>query len=136
MTEEEHPPQADEERHEFSADADSLWRLTLAPATWALHFVLCYATISLACARGLFPVGAARFWLLGLTVLALLVIGRQGYKALKQWNVLDTGALSHPDGRAEDRHRFLGHAALLIAVISTIGTVFTSFPLLLLEGCR
>ncbi|ALG91368.1 MAG: hypothetical protein CL814_06375 [Confluentimicrobium sp.] len=136
MTEQEYQPHAEEERREFAAESESLWRLTLAPVTWALHLVLCYATVSLACARQLFPVDTARIWLIGATVLALALIGWQGWRALQQWNVRNTGALSHPEGKAEDRHQFLGHATFLIALISAIGTVFTSLPLLLLEGCR
>lgn len=136
MTNQEHEPLPDEERREFSAEAGSLWRLTLTPLTWAMHLVLCYATISLACARQLFPVEIAQLGLIGASVLALSFICWQGWRAVRQWNVLTTGVLTHPRGKAEDRHRFLGHAATLIAVISAIGTVYTTLPLLLLEGCR
>lgn len=136
MTNQEHNPLPDEERREFRAEAGSLWRLTLTPVAWALHLVLCYATISLACVRQLFPVGIARPGLIGASVLVLAFICWQGWRAVRQWDVLTTGALTHPEGKAEDRHRFLGHAATLIAIISAIGTIYTTMPLLLLEGCR
>jgi hypothetical protein len=38
--------------------------------------------------------------------------------------------------QAEDRHRFLGHAAFLLAVVSFIGVSYSSLPVLLLESCR
>lgn len=136
MTQHEHPPRPDEERREFSEEAESLWRITLAPATWAMHFVICYATMSLACSRQLFEPEPARLALVALTVCALALIGWLGWRSLRQWNVRNSGELSHPEGEAEDRHHFLGHAAFLLSIISFIGTGFVALPLLLLEGCQ
>lgn len=130
MTDQDRQPQAEQDRQEFSAESGSLWRLTIAPTTWAVHLILCYSTVSLACWRGLFPIYSARYWLIGASVVALAFIALQGWRAQKQWG--DQGT----DGQTEDRHRFLGHATFLIAVISGIGTVFTTLPLFLLEGCR
>ena len=40
------------------------------------------------------------------------------------------------EDKPEDRHRFLGHAAFLLSIISFIGVVFVSLPLLFIGGCR
>ncbi|AJE49056.1 hypothetical protein [Celeribacter indicus] len=131
-----HPPQPDEDRQEFAAEAGSLWRLTLPPATWAVHFVLCYSAVSLACVRGLLPIGLVRIGLLGASVIALCLIALEGRRALRQWDVRNSGVFVHKEGTDEDRHRFLGHATFLLAIISGIGTTYTSLPLLMLGGCR
>ncbi|WP_118138492.1 hypothetical protein [Oceanicella sp. SM1341] len=133
---EEHAPRPEEDRREFAEETESLWRVTFAPALWALHFLACYGLVSLACARGLFPIGATRAGLVGLTLLVLAGIAWLGWRGFRQWDVHSTGRRANPGGHAEDRHQFLGHAAFLLAIISFIGVIFVSLPLIMLEGCR
>ena len=128
-----HTPEKDSA--EFAAEAGSLWRITFAPATWAGHFLLCYTLFATGCAKG-WPVGTVRHGLIGMSVLALAVIALIGWRAYAKWSPRSTGRIVNPRGDAEDRHHFLGHAGFLLAVISFIGVVFVTLPLLLLEGCR
>lgn len=132
----ERKPEADEERREFREERESLWRITLAPATWAVHFVLCYAAAAVICAKAPALLGPARVGLVVLTGIALGLIGWLGWRAWRQWDVRRTGDHVHALGQAEDRHEFLGHAAVLLATISAVGVIYTTLPVLLLETCR
>ncbi|PWE27167.1 hypothetical protein C4N9_17835 [Pararhodobacter marinus] len=129
-------PREDEDRHAFAAEAHSLWRITFAPTVWALHFVLCYGLVSLSCAKELIPIATVQAVLTALSLLALAIIAWLGFRSLRQWRVLVTGQLEHPEGTPESRHRFLGHAAFLLSVISAIGVIFVSMPLILIGGCQ
>jgi len=130
----EHTPRRDEERREFSEEAESLIRITLAPVIWAGHFLLCYCTLAVVCAKG----GDVALWrgvLVAATVVALIAIAWTGWRSFRQWDVRNTGDFTNREGHAEDRHQFLGHAAFLLSLISGIGVIYVGLPLLLLEGC-
>lgn len=133
MTERGDPSHPQRDREEFAAEFGSLWRLTLAPVAWAAYFVIAYATVSLACIKRLFAIETAYLALLALSVLTLCFIAWTAWRAWKQW---EPGRAADRADRAVARHRFLGHATFLIAVISGIGTIFTTLPLLLLGGCK
>ena len=128
-------PRRREDQKEFAEEQASLFRITLAPLIWALHFVLCYGLVAVTCAKG-WDIGAVRAGLLGASGAALIAIAWVGWAAWRQWNVAQTGDFVNRGGRAEDRHHFLGHAAFLLAVISLIGVVFVSLPLVLIGGCQ
>lgn len=131
----ERPPRTNEERSEFAEERESLWRITLAPLAWAVHFMLCYGAVAVACEKTFLPVDPTRHALIALTVVVLAFIAWIGWRSLQQWDVRRTGNFSNPYGEAEDRHQFLGHAAFLLALISFIGVVYVSFPLLLVRSC-
>ena len=126
----------DRDRQEFAAETLSLWRITFSPVVWAAHFLLAYGIVSLACIRGLLPIGAARLGLVAVSVLALGLIGWLAWQSLRQWNVLETGDITHAAHTPENRHAFLGHAAFLLSVISFIGVVYVTLPLLFIGDCR
>lgn len=132
---EERPPRRDEERHEFREESASLMRITLGPLVWAGHFLLCYASVALVCAKG-WPVEGLRLALLAASLAALAAIGWLGWRAFRQWDVLRTGDFSNPEGHAEDRHQFLGHAAFLLAAVSAIGVVYVTLPILMIGVCQ
>ncbi|MBF9034314.1 hypothetical protein HKCCE2091_08690 [Rhodobacterales bacterium HKCCE2091] len=134
MTRPTHPPRPDEDRREFSEEAASLWRITFAPVVWAGHFVLCYGIVSLACIRGLMPIAATRAGLVAISVAALVAIGWLGWRSFRQWDTAPDRAANV--GETEGRHAFLGHAAFLLSIISAIGVVFVTLPLLLIGDCR
>ncbi|MEC7793466.1 MAG: hypothetical protein VX791_08140 [Pseudomonadota bacterium] len=130
-----HQPKRREDEAEFSEEQSSLLKITMAPTLWAAHFVVCYALVAVTCAKGWdFPTVRA-----GLLVFSCLVVGGIsliGWRAWRQWNVSETGDFINRRGRAEDRHHFLGHAAFLLSVISVIGAIFVTLPLVFIGGCQ
>lgn len=131
------------EPHEFSEERASLVRITLAPVLWALHFVVSYAAAAIVCAKwaaGADGILGLRIAIAVATVLVLAGIAWLGWRAWRQWDarigrsgreVLEDLVEEH-----EERHEFLGHAALLLAIISFIGVVYTALPVALIETCR
>lgn len=126
------------DRREFSEERASLWRITLAPSIWAVHFAASYGFAAIWCARladGLGDTAPMRLWIGAGTVLAAGLIFWLGWQAWVQWNLKGQGQHVHDRARPGDRHRFLGHAAFLLALVSLIGVVYTSLPVLLIETC-
>ena len=133
---EEHPAGGEEE---FREEEASLVRITLGPLVWAIHFVLSYAATAVFCAKLEAPqeaIQALRWGIAAGTVLALGVIAWLGRKAWHQWRSGNEDIWEDPAGTNEDRHQFLGHAALLLAVISFIGVTYTALPALFSATCR
>lgn len=129
-------PRPDADRKEFAEEAESLFRITLAPLVWAVHFVACYAVISLACAKGALAFGPSRAGLLALSAAALVAIAWLGWRSLRQWGPKNLTEVPQEVGVPEPRHQFLGHAAFLLSIISFIGVVFVTLPLVLIGGCQ
>lgn len=131
----ERAPQPNEDKREFAEEQASLFRITLGPLIWAVHFVVCYALVAATCAKG-WDIAAVRTGLLIFSAGALAGIGWVALAAWRQWNVSETGDFVNRGGRAEDRHHFLGHAAFLLSVISVVGVIFVSLPLIMIGGCQ
>jgi hypothetical protein len=129
-------PRPDADRREFAEEAESLWRITFAPLVWALHFIACYGLVSLACIKGLIGYETSRAALLALTAAALAAILWLGWRSLRQWGPDNLAEAPQEVGVPEPRHQFLGHAAFLLSIISFIGVVFVTLPLLLIGGCQ
>ncbi|MFP7571059.1 hypothetical protein [Marivita sp. S2033] len=126
----------DPDAREFSEERESLWRITLAPTTWALHFVASYGAAATVCAKAPDLIGTLRIGVAAMTVIALGLILWFGWRSWRQWDVRQTGDYTNALGEAEDRHQFLGHAAVLLSIISGIGVVYTSLPALILGTCQ
>ena len=124
---------------EFREEESSLLRITLGPLIWAAHFILSYAGTAVFCAKLDQPqaaIEALRWGIAGATVLALGGIAWAGVRSWHQWREGNEDIWEDPAGSSEDRHQFLGHAALLLAVISFIGVIYTALPALLSASCR
>src|SRR3546814_7990489 len=67
------------------AGMKSPWTLIAGPTTWALHFLACYVTAAVWCAKmsRAATLGEARLALWALTVLALAVIAWFGWRGLQ-----------------------------------------------------
>lgn len=126
---------------EFAEESESLLRITLAPTLWALHFAFTYGATAIYCAKwggaGLttFRLGAGI-----LTALVLAAIVWLGWRSWRQWdaNVGRSARAVFEDlvEEEEPRHQFLGHAAFLLSIISFVGVVYTSLPVILIGSCR
>jgi hypothetical protein len=123
---------------ETDESRQSLWRLTVGPVIWALHFLACYITAAIWCEKyagrdG--PLGSVRVAIAVLTIVALAGIA---WAARDGWRRHSFGAstLPHDFDTPEDRHRFLGFSAFLLAALSGVATIFTALVAIFMSDCR
>jgi hypothetical protein len=118
-------------------EKESLWVIAISPTIWAGHFLLSYAVAAIWCAKvagrdG--SLGAARWAIVALTAAALLcilVVGRAGWRAHRY----PGGSQPHDEDTAEDRHRLLGLAAVLLSSLSAVAVVFEALVLVFVRTC-
>ncbi len=118
-------------------EIESLWTLFTGPTVWALHFLVCYITISVHCAKA---DGAASSFhsvrlILGVvTGVALAGIVLAAYLAWRQWG-FGSGDPPHDEASRKDRLLFQGFATLLLSGLSFIAVLFVAMPLLFMGAC-
>lgn len=120
---------------------ESLWLLIVSPTIWAAHFLLCYLTAAIWCAKYAGRDGSlagVRVAIGIYTALALGGIAINGWDGIRAYRHGDG-----EDGRApfdsdipEGRHRFLGQARLLLACLSAVAVIFAAIVALIFEDCR
>jgi hypothetical protein len=117
---------------------ESLWMLVVSPTIWAAHFLLCYLTAAIWCAKApsaMTALGWVRSAVLVYTVLALggiLVTGWIGYRA----HSYGAASLPHDDDTPEDRHRFMGFATLLLSGLSAVAVIYAALVAVFIETCQ
>jgi hypothetical protein len=118
---------------------ETLWRLIVSPAIWALHFLLSYVTAAIWCAKfapgpegSLAPV---RWAIAGYTLVALAGIAVNARRGWRR-HLFQSESLPHDFDTPGDRHRFLGFSTVLLAGLSAIATVFAAFVVIFFEDCR
>ena len=115
----------------------SLWTLVAGPATWALHFLLCYVTAAVWCEKHarLPPSLDLRIALWSMTVVALAVIAAFGWRAWRhhRWG---RETLPHDAASAGDRHRFLGFATLLLCGLGFVAVLYSAMAIVFVGSCR
>ena len=119
-------------------DVESLWTLFTAPTIWALHFLACYVTAAVFCAKAdaaPFSFEAMRLALGVVTLVALSGIVLSAYLAWRQWG-FGSGDPPHDEPTRKDRLLFQGFATLLLSGLSFIAVVFGAVPLLFLGACQ
>jgi hypothetical protein len=127
-------------------DKGSLWLLTMAPALWAAHLLLCYITAAVWCARFAAPgdsLGGVRTAIAWYTAAALLGIAVIGWEGLRRHRFPSTSpgaggteATTHDLDTREDRHRFLGFATLLLAGLSAVAVLYAALAATFFDTCR
>jgi hypothetical protein len=118
-------------------DRQSLWILTFAPAIWAGHFFLSYLAGATWCGMLAGPEGRlepVRVAIIAFAVLALLGIGITARAGWRRYRHEDREAEHHGD-TAEDRHRFLGFATVLLSALSAVATIYVAVSTFFLDGC-
>jgi hypothetical protein len=121
-------------------DKDTLWMLTLAPAMWATHLMLCYLTAAIWCARfagadgRLGGVRNAIGWYTAVALIGIAIIGREGLRRHRH----GTEAIQHDfdSDSPDDRHRFLGFATLLLSGLSAVATLYVALASVYFDTCR
>ena len=116
----------------------SLWLLVISPIIWSVHFLLCYITAAVWCAKYAGPdksLGPVRTAICTYTILAVIGIAFVAFRGYRKHSH-GTAALPHDDDTPEDRHRFLGFATLLLSGLSLIGTLFEALVLAFFWKCH
>jgi hypothetical protein len=116
----------------------SLWMLTIAPSIWAAHLLICYVTAAIWCAKVVSfagPLDGVRSAIMWYTAVALAGIGVVGWAGFRRHRH-GTEATTHDLDTAEDRHRFLGFATLLLSGLSAVGVLYAALAATYFETCR
>jgi hypothetical protein len=117
---------------------ESLWRLTLSPAIWMVHFLLSYVTASVWCAKLAGRDGSlwqVRIAVGAFTVAALIGIGIVGWRGFRR-HTFGGATLPHDYDSAEDRHRFLGFATVLLSALSAVAVLYAALAAFFIETCH
>lgn len=104
---------------------------------WAIHFTLCYVTASLWCGRvGGNPasLSSARIAIAIYTAIALALVAAIGWKGYRAHRAGVTAP--HDADSPEDRYRFIGFAAFLIAALSTLAIIYSSLAAVFIRTCE
>jgi hypothetical protein len=117
---------------------ERLWLLIVSPTIWAVHFLLCYITAAVWCAK-FAPrdgtLGPVRWAIAAYTVMALAGIALNGRSGLRRHR-RGTESAPHDFDTPGDRHGFLGYATVLLSWLSAVAVVFAAFAAIFLEDCR
>lgn len=117
---------------------ESLWTLFTAPTIWAFHFLFCYVTAAVYCAKREavgFGFETVRGTIGVATVLALLLIVLSAFLAWRQ-SGFGTDEPPHDQPTPHDRSRFQGFATLLLSGLSFVAVVYTALPALFIAACN
>jgi hypothetical protein len=116
---------------------ESLWVLAVSPAIWVAHFMLCYLSAAIWCAKIVGRDGSLSTVQMAIavyTVLALIAIGLIGRVGLRRHR-LDSATVPHDFDTPEDRHRFLGFATLLLSALSAVATLYVALAAIFIGSC-
>ena len=114
-----------------------LLMLAAAPSLWVAHFLVSYVATAVWCTRYVGRDGSLaglRWTIAALTVGALAGIIAIGWGGYRRHNH-GSEALPHDSDTPEDRHRFLGFAALLLAGLSAFATALVAWHTLAWDRC-
>jgi hypothetical protein len=115
-----------------------LWPIPAGPVVWGAHFMLCYITAAIWCAKAadvqapLTPVRTAIAVYTLVALAAIAWIGWIGYRA----HSLGGEAPPHDADSPQDRHRFIGFATLLLAGLSFVSTIYSALVAVFLSTCE
>lgn len=114
-----------------------LLMLAAGPAIWMGHLLLTYATASVWCAKVAGPggpIGSVPAFVAWYSVVALAGIGAVGWSGYRRHRH-GSEAVPHDMATAGDRHRFLGFAALLLAGLSAVATLYVWYSASVVDVC-
>jgi len=119
-------------------EVETLWTLFTAPVVWALHFIACYATVAVFCAKRLpasLTFDGVRIVLFVVTVLALAMIVLAAWLAWRQWG-FGSDDPPHDEPTRDARTLFQGFATLLLSGLSFMAVVYAAVPLMFIAECQ
>ena len=115
----------------------SLLMLTVSPLIWAVHFLACYLTAAIWCAKIDDPSGSlnlVRITIAAYTFVALGGITLTGWFAYRR-HEHGSATVPHDFDTPADRHRFLGFATLLLSGLSFVAVIFVGIVALYFRSC-
>jgi hypothetical protein len=117
---------------------ESLWAMIIAPTIWALHFLACYILAAIFCAKAgsSADLATVRWWIAGLTAVALAAIAACGIQAFRRGHFMEGKTTPHDADTIHDRRRFLAYATLMLSGLSFVATVFVALPAVFFASCR
>lgn len=116
---------------------DRLLFLCAGPIIWFLHFMFCYVTAAVWCAKFANagePLGGVRVAIALYTAVALFITAAIAQRAWRQHR-FGHASLPHDDDTPEDRHRFLGFATLLLSGLSFVAIVYSALAAVFIGDC-
>ncbi len=119
-------------------EVETLWTLFTAPTVWALHFVVCYATVAVFCARGIaaeVSFDTVRMALGLVTMLALAMIVLSAWLAWRQWG-FGADDPPHDEATRNARTLFQGFATLLLSGLSFVAVLYMAIPMIFIAECQ
>lgn len=118
---------------------ETIWLIVVSPTIWSVHFMACYLTAAIWCAK-LGDSDASfqfvRILIAVYTALALMgiaLVARLGHNRHRSRGV---SGRSHFTDTAEDRHSFLGFATLLLSLLSAVATIFVALVAVFVGSCN
>jgi len=129
---------SDMKMNETAEKNQSLLLLTASPVIWAAHFLLCYGTAAVWCAKMVGLGGSldsARIAIGVYTAVALAAIGVIGWIGYQRHS-FGQANVPHDDDTPEDRHRFLGFATLLLSALSATAVVYAALVVVFVRSCH
>ena len=122
----------------LAAKAARPWRIVASPLIWAAHFMLCYLTAAIWCAKlpdPRAPLLTVRVAILIYTAVALIAIAIVGYVGYLRHAAGDS-TLPHDADSPADRNRFLGFATVLLSGLSGVAVFYAALAALFIETCQ
>lgn len=119
-------------------DRDSLIGMVAGPLVWAVHFLVCYVVVAVACAFGFGMAGAAewsavRSVLMVVSGVALAAIAVLTLLAWRRW--FQAGGFRTPKDSVQVRHQFMALGGLLLCLLSAVAVIYVTAPLFFLPTC-
>ena len=117
-------------------EEESLYWLALGPGIWVAHFLACYLTAAIWCAKAGrdAPLTTERWLVMAYTVAALAGIAATAWHGFRRHS-LGTATVPHDFDTPQDRHRFLGFATLLLALLSAVAVIYEAAVALFFGSC-
>ena len=114
------------------------WLIVVSPTVWAAHFLLCYVTAAVLCAKSspgeaVFP--TIRTAIVVFTIAAMAIIAAVGLAGLRRHR-LGAAELPHDDDSPEDRHRFIGFSTFLLSGLSGVAVIYAALTVLFIGNCQ
>lgn len=116
----------------------SLWLLAASPTIWATHFMACYITAAIWCAKAEYPAGTLGAVPTAVGVFTAIGLAGIGVVGGIGWRRHDygTAAVPHDFDTRADRHRFLGFATVLLSGLSAVAVLYVAVVAVFFRTCR